>query len=77
VKSDGTTGCTPIGAGQACDPCPCAPGHMCNYSTGMCQKLCETGAQGNSVCTGTGGTCQGILPPNIGVCIGGHASCED
>ena len=50
---------------------------MCNYSTGMCQKLCETGAQGNSVCTGTGGTCQGILPPNIGVCIGGHASCED
>lgn len=72
VKSDGTTSCVPIGTGQACDPCPCDEGHMCNYSTGRCQKLCKTG---HSDECGGGGTCQAILP-ELGVCIGGDAVCD-
>lgn len=72
VKTDGTTSCVPIGAGQACDPCPCDEGYMCNYGTGRCQKLCQT-SMGDQ-CMG-GGTCQGILDKALGVCIGGDYDC--
>lgn len=76
VRASGATSCVPIGEGTLCQPCPCAEGHVCNFGTGLCLKLCDTTA---SECMGEGAVCQGggNLPDPVGVCIGGDAVCKE
>lgn len=74
VRADGATSCVPVGAGTLCQPCECAEGFVCNFGTGLCMQLCDTGS---NECPGEGALCQGggTLPDKVGLCVGGDAAC--
>jgi hypothetical protein len=72
VREDGTTSCIPAGAGETCDPCPCAQGYICSKGPNVCLKLCHTARSDECGM----GFCQGgasNYPSDIGVCVGGEA----
>ncbi len=74
VRANGDTSCVPIGDGELCNPCPCAEGYVCSFSSGTCQKLCDTNMND---CPGEGAICQGgSLPNDIGLCVLGDSDCN-
>ena len=74
VRANGDTSCVPIGDGGLCNPCPCAEGYVCSFSSGTCQKLCDTNTND---CPGEGAICQGgSLPNDVGLCVLGDSECH-
>jgi hypothetical protein len=69
VRDDGTTSCMTPGTSTDGQPCPCAKGFTCSWSTGTCLTLCHI--LGGTEC-GTKGYCQGgtePYPAGIGICV--------
>jgi len=74
VRTDGSTSCVPLGAGSLCQACPCAAGFVCSFSSGTCQKLCDTNMND---CPGEGAICQGgSVLGDVGLCVLGDSSCD-
>lgn len=73
VVRDGLASCATPGTGEVGDLCPCAPGHVCSQTLGVCLALCHLSGIVQSECGD--GECQSAssIPDGYGVCVGGSS----